>query len=214
MPAPIYRNQFPVTLLLLLLLAAFVQIPAARAQSLPGANKKADIAVFGGFDHSNPDFGAQRNNGIVLGGDYTRYFGWRIAPSFEVRVNRTTGFEMDQEAFFGGLRVKTDIRRFHPYANFLVGGTKITFHFPPNPHYLTDTATAFSFGGGLDFDVYRNFQLKVDYQEQMENFGGNGTQPNNADFTLSPTHFAVGVVYRIPFHDHKRQSYKPSGKSD
>jgi len=198
----------------LLLLAAFDQIPAARAQGLPGATKKADITVFGGFDRSNPDFGAQRNNGVVLGADYTRYFGWRIAPSLEVRATRGTGYEMDQSTFLGGLRLKTDFRRFHPYGDFLVGGTKITFHFPFNPHYLTDSATAYSGGGGVDVDVYRNFQVKVDYQQQFENFGPNGTRPNNADFTLSPTHFSVGVVYRIPFRDHKRQDYKRNGKSD
>jgi opacity protein-like surface antigen len=205
MPVRMNRKPISVTLFLLLVLVALSECPLARAQALPVATRKADLTVFGGFDHSNPDFGAERNNGLVAGVDYTRYFGWRIAPSFEIRANRTTGFEMDQETALAGLRFKADIhRRFHPYANFLVGGTKITFHFPLNPNYLTDTATAYSAGGGLDVDVYRSFQVKVDYQQQFENFGPNGTQPNNADFTLAPTHFSIGVVYRIPFGAHKK----------
>ena len=208
-------KPFSVTLFLLLVLVALSEGPVARAQGLPAATRKADITVFGGYTYSNPDYGAERNNGGVVGADYTRYFGWRVAPSFEVRANYTTGFEMDQETVLAGLRLKTDIRRrFHPYANFLAGGTKITFHFPLNPRYLTDTATAYSVGGGLDVDVYRSFGLKVDYQEQFENFGPNGTQPNNADFSLSPTHFSAGIVYRIPFGAHKKQNYKSSSKSD
>ena len=206
MPVRMNRKPMSVTLFLLLVLAALSERPSARAQGLPAATRKADISVFGAFDHSNPDFGAFRNNGIVLGADYTRYFGWRLAPSFEVRANRTPGFEMDQESILAGLRLKADIRRFHPYADFLFGGTKVTFHFPLNPHYLNDTALASSVGGGLDFDIYRNFQLKVDYQEQFENFGPNGTQPNNANFTLTPGGFTAGVVYRIPFKS--RQGFK------
>ena len=189
----------------LFVLAALSAAPA-RAQRDSSASKSAEISAFGGFTNLNSDYGS-RNNGITLGADYTRFFHFPVAPSFEVRANRTSGIGLTEESVLFGLRLEAPFRqRFHPYATVLYGGTKIIFKTPPSPTYTYDQSSATSIGGGIDVDVTRNFRAKFDYQQQFENFGPNGTQPNDADFTLTPAGFTVGVVYRIPFKP--RQGFK------
>ena len=102
-----------------------------------------------------------------------------------------------EESILFGLRLEAPFRqRFHPYGTALFGGTKIFFKFPPTPTYTYDQASAFSLGGGIDFDVTRNFRAKFDYQQQFENFGPNGIQSNNADFTLTPAR--IHLRRRLP----------------
>jgi opacity protein-like surface antigen len=188
--------------LLVFALAVLSGTYAAQAQANSTASKSADISVFGGFSHGNPDYGPQDNNGITIGADYTRYFGWRVDPSLEIRANRTNGDLITQKSAQVGIRLQSDFRRFHPYVDGLIGGTSIHFKIPPNPYapkYVDDSAFSYSIGGGVDIDVIRNFQAKVDYQREFMNFGPNGTQPGNGDFTLSPSLWTIGVVYRIPF---------------
>jgi len=187
-----------IDLLLLLALTFLGTGTLARAQADATASRIAEVSAFVGFTHSNPDYGSARNSGFTAGADYTRFFHWRIVPSFEVRANYTTGLDMNQETALAGLRLHTDFHRFHPYADALIGATRITFAVPPAPGYIHDTAGATSFGGGVNIDLIRSFQAKVDFQEQFENFGPNGTLPGNANFTLSPTLLTVGVVYRLP----------------
>ncbi len=197
----IFKVPFPATLLALFALASV----GAHAQSMPGASKTAEISAFGGFAYSSPDYGQNRNKGFTVGADYTRFFGWRLAPSLEIRANRTTGDFMTQETFEGGLKAQTDFHRFHPYGTVLVGVAKIIFDVPVSPVYKEDRTVGYSLGGGVDIDLVRSFQAKVDYQAEFWNFGSNGTQPNNGDFSLAPKVLTVGVVYRLPLHPHKRQ---------
>jgi opacity protein-like surface antigen len=189
-------------------LIALSNVPAARAQATPGASRSAEISAFIGYTNSNSDYGRFRSNGGTIGVDYTRYFGWRVVPSFEMRANRTNGVDLTtQESILFGPRLHIDVlRRYHPYVDVLYGATKINFAVPLNPHYTSDQANTLSIGGGVDIDIIPHFQAKVDYQGEYMNFGPNGTQPNNADFTLAPTLFTVGINYRIPLHAHKSQS--------
>jgi hypothetical protein len=180
-------------------LAAFSIAPAAQAQRSASASKSAEISAFAGYTNINSDYGT-RNSGVTLGADYTRFFHFPVVPSFEVRGNYTSGLSLTEESVLFGLRLEAPFRqRFHPYATLLYGGTKIYFNFPPSPRYTYDQAPATSIGGGIDVDVAHTFRAKLDYTQQFENFGPNGTQPNNANFTLTPAGFTVGVVYRIPF---------------
>jgi|GEM_PF-883378 len=189
-------------------LVALSNVPAGDAQAIPGASRTAELSAFAGYTNSNSDYGRFRSNGGTVGLDYTRYFGWRVVPSFEARANRTSGVDLTtQESMLFGPRLHIDVRRrFHPYVDALYGATKIIFAVPLNPHYTSDTAPTFSIGGGVDVDIMRHFQAKIDYQGEYMNFGSNGTQPNNADFTLAPTLFTVGINYRIPLHPHKSQA--------
>jgi hypothetical protein len=193
------KSLLRVSLLFLFLLAVLSEGRAARAQADPTASRTAAFSAFAGYTNSNSDYGRYRNTGATAGVDYTRYFGWRVAPSLEIRANDTTGPNIKQESILFGVRVQTDFRRFHPYADALFGGTKIFFAVPPTPHYTQDIASTTSIGGGIDVDVVRGFQVKFDYQGEFMNFGPNGTQPGNGNFTLAPTLLTVGVAYHIPF---------------
>ena len=191
-------------MLSLFLLAALSATPLARAQKDGTVTKSAEISAFAGFTNIDPDYGISRNNGFTLGADYTRFFHFPVAPSFEIRANHTSGIAITEESILFGLRLEAPFRqRFHPYATVLYGGTKVLFKFPPTPTYTYDQTSAISLGGGLDFDVTRNFRAKFDYEQQFENFGANSVNP---DFTLTPGGFTVGVVYRVPFK--ARQGYK------
>lgn len=192
------HRRLPMKLSVLVILTA-LGTGCAQAQRDASASKAADLSVFGGYTYSHPDYASFHNNGFTAGIDYTRYLRWPIIPSFEIRANHNTGKIMDQESALGGLRLQADLRRFHPYADALFGGTEITYHFPPDPHNPHDRAFTTSIGGGVDIDLVRSFSAKFDFQEQFENYGPNGTKVDNSDFTLSPTFFTIGVVYHIPF---------------
>ena len=196
--------RFPTRLLalkhrLLLVVLLPVLVPAlhshATAQGLPAASKQLDISAFGGVINENPDFGPQRNYGFFLGANVTRYFHWVVAPSLEVRYHSTTGQYLNDRSFQVGPRVQVDVfRRFHPYADFLAGAGSIHFVRPFIPNYLNDSSAVYSFGGGVDVDLVRNFQLKFDYQSQSASYG--------EGFSLAPRPLGIGVVYRFPFRPH------------
>jgi hypothetical protein len=75
--------------------------------------------------------------------------------------------------------------------DFLIGYGTIHYFVPPQPGYNGENAAPRSYGGGIDFDVARSFQVRVDYQSQHWNFGeGN---------VISPTTVMFGVRYVLPF---------------
>jgi hypothetical protein len=170
------------------------------AQSLPTASKSAEISAFGGYLASSPDYGPFIPKGIGAGVDFTVFPRFPVAPSLEFRVQDAFGTDVTEKAFLVGLRVQKDLRqKYHPYADFLVGGGKIVFHPAPSPDYTADTSKAYSFGGGINIDLARHVALKLDYQRQAWNLGGDRKDPTVGDFTLSPTTLLVGVTYTIPF---------------
>jgi hypothetical protein len=187
---------------ILLTLAVVSGSPVALAQADTTASKSAEISAFAGYTNSSTDYGRQRNTGGIVGVDYTRFFGWRVAPALEIRAYRNSGELITQEAALGGLRLQGRINRFHPYGDVLAGGVKIVFKIPPIPTYTHDNTFTTSFGGGVDIDIVRNFQAKIDFQAEFANYGPNNTRPNNEDFTLTPRLWNFGIVYRIPFHGH------------
>jgi hypothetical protein len=90
-------------------------------------------------------------------------------------------------------------QRLHPYVNFLIGEGYIVFNHPFIPGYTQDNSVIKALGAGIDVDVYRNFLVKGDFQNQLWNFGNN--------FTLSSKAWTLGVAYRIPFKPHLSQQY-------
>ena len=172
------------------------------AQSMVTADKSMDVSAFGGYLYLNPDYG-RSGSGVAAGADLTRYFRWRVAPSLEVRGNYASAPAVSESTVLFGVRLKTDFRRrIHPYVDFLAGGGRIVFAQPPIPSYTQDKSVVYSYGGGLDIDVHRNFAAKIDFQVQNWNMGPNSVIKGNqtADFTLAPTALVVGITYRIPFH--------------
>ena len=185
----------PLGLLLWLAVIIVSGQQAVRAQANPGASRKADISVFGGYSFGNPDYGPKRNTGGTIGANYTRFYGWFVSPSLEVRANRTSGYLLNEETISAGIRGRSDFSRFHPYGDVLFGGVRLSYHYPYFPPNLHDTSSVLSVGGGVDVDVVRHIQAKFDFQREYMNFGGNGTLPNNADFTLTPNVFTIGAAY-------------------
>ncbi len=193
------RSMFRTWALLLLpVLAISVYSPRTRP-AIPAASKTVDFSAFGGFVHDIPDYGPYGNNGVTFGVDITRYFHFPVQPSLEARVNVATGKTVRENTYLFGIRAQGSVlRRYHPYADLLVGPGTIHFQTPPAPGYTGDNSTVWSYGGGLDVDFLTNFQAKIDFQYQSWNLGTN--------YTLSPSLTVIGIGYRIPFRPHNRQS--------
>ncbi len=164
------------------------------AQGVPTESKGMDLAAFGGYVNIAPDYGSSRDNGFLLGADLTRYFHWPVAPSLEIRTNLANGPIANEDSYLVGLRAQVDLHRFHPYADFLIGYGSIHYDIPPSPGYTHDNSVVKSFGAGLDYDVTRNFQARIDFQSQHWTLG-----PGD---TLTPTALSFGIRYVIPFKPH------------
>lgn len=202
----IRQLQHRFTILGLALCFLFPALRPARAQRIYAAQKGADIFVFGGYTYDKPDYGPDyvTNNGVSLGADFTRYFGWKISPSLELRYTNVSGPVVKESTISGGFRGLVDLKqRFHPYIDILGGAGTITYVQPPIPGYPPDHGFVLSYGAGVDIDIYRTFQLKADFQQQSWNLGQNYvTVPSGANYTLSPIAITLGVSYRIPFHSY------------
>lgn len=165
------------------------------AQASRTASKSADISVFGGFEAANPDYGPYRSYGGTFGADFTRYIALPFEPSLEFRANLHSNQAISEHSYDVGLRIAAPFARVKPYADFLVGPGYI--HFLGVIGYTHDDSIVYSYGGGLDLRVTRNFAARFDLQGQHWNTGQNTT--------YTPTIGTVGIVYTIPFRPHVRQ---------
>lgn len=167
-----------------------------RGQATTTASKTTDVSVFAGFSSITPDYSPQRDTGLTFGANATRYFKFPLKPSVETRFTFSHGPVVNENSFLIGPRVQYDVKRFHPYADFLVGHGSIGYNFA-NPNNSSSGGFVKSPGVGVDIDVFRNFQVKLDYQHQMWNLGSN--------YSLSPNTVTVGITWHIPFkprYDH------------
>ena len=210
MPAAMRRTNLRFMVQMLFAIALFTAARMLPAQSKATADKAADISVFAGYQYTNPDIGksTDRGNGVTVGVDFTRYFKSRFVPSIEARGTYASAPFATESTALGGLRLKVDLRqKFHPYADFLIGGGRIVFTTPPAAGYTRDTSIVYSYGGGIDIDVHKNFAAKFDFQEQSWNMGPSPSVTGvfGANFTLAPMVLTVGVNYHIPFRPHIRQ---------
>jgi hypothetical protein len=178
------------------LFAAAALPPRAHAQAMPTAAKQNSISVFAAGTYSNPQYGPYYDQGITFGANIVQHLRHRIDPSIEGRVNITSGTDVGERTLLGGLRVQTSFRALHPYGDFLIGGGNIHFNLSNGQTYVTGDSTVFSYGGGLDIDVFRQYQLKLDIQQQDWKLG---------DAPFKPWIAAVGVTYRFHFRDYIKQ---------
>lgn len=165
----------------------------SHAQATSTASKSADVSVFGGWQGAHPDYGPYNSYGGAFGADYTRYFR-RVEPSLEFRANFNSNIAVKEHSYVVGLRAAFPVRFVKPYADFLVGPG--TIDFPYNIGYTHDNSVVYSYGGGVDIPVYRNFAAFADVQGQHWN-----TDP----LTYSPSLLTIGVRYTIPFRAHVSQ---------
>lgn len=192
-------RRFSAVYLPILALSAFLAGPAkVAAQAVPAATKALDISVYGGYLNTNSDYGPYRNTGEAFGVDLTPHlFHFPIDPSLEFRINLTNGPAVAERTYLPGLRGTYNFHALHPYGTFLIGPGTIHFNFPNNG-YQNDSSTVYDLGGGLNLDVYPNFQVMADFQYQHWNLGGSDT--------LTPTLFLFGVTYHIPFRPFNEMS--------
>jgi hypothetical protein len=162
----------------------------ASGQAVNTASKTTDISVFGGYTNITPDYAHARDNGLTFGANATRYFHFPVKPGVEARYTFSNGPTVNENAILFGPRGQFELRRFHPYVDFLFGHGTIGYNFP-NPSPATTGAFVTVPGAGVDIDIFRNFQAKADFQFEHWNFGGN--------YILTPAVFTFGVTYRIPF---------------
>jgi opacity protein-like surface antigen len=184
---------------------------SAKAQANFTAQRPADITVFGGYGHTTPDYDAGHDNGVTLGAEYNRSFGWRVIPGLEVRANLNSGPAVTENSYVFGPRAHMNFHRFHPYADFLVGLGRATYpeYFLNGVAQVQDTGLVYTYGGGVDYDLVKGFALRADYQGSSWNLGKNlVAKPDGSNFTLSPTTVTIGVSYRIPFKNWTGQKHE------
>lgn len=157
----------------------------AQAQAVYTADQFEGISAFGAFSRVYTDYGVN-DSGYTFGGDYTRNMRF-IAPSIEARYTGSTGSGITQNTFMGGLKVEKGFRRFHPYADLLIGYGVIHYV----PVHQDDNSITYDVGIGIDYSVTHDFAVKLDAQQQFWKLG----HVNNE---LEPYNISVGVLYRIP----------------
>jgi len=169
------------------LLAAISATPAARAQATYTADRVDGLSAFGAYSYLDTDYG-QNDKGYLFGADFTHSLHNRfIIPSIEARYMGSTGPGITEDSFLGGLKVETHVRHLHPYAAVFVGYGVI--------HYGSvngsDNSIAYAIAVGADYNITRQFAVKVDAQEQFWKLG-------QASSELTPESISFGVLYRIP----------------
>jgi len=179
-----------------LLIAALLSASHARAQAVPTAAKANDLSVFAGGSYSNPEYGPFYDKGISFGANLVEHLNRHVDPSLEARFNLTSGTDVNEKTALVGVRAQTTYHVLHPYGDFLIGGGNIKFNLSNGQSYTTNNSTVLSYGGGLDLDVYRQYQLKLDIQQQHWLLGDQPFQPWIA---------VVGVTYRFHFRDYNKQ---------
>jgi opacity protein-like surface antigen len=176
----------------------------AHAQQQYTELKTAEISAFGGFTVTQPDISTYTDKGVSVGAAFTRFFDrLPVDPSVEIRGTYASGTYANERTVSFGIQLSRPIRRLHPYADFLVGVGSIVYAVDPAPGEHSDRGLAYTYGGGLDYDLVHNFRLRLDAQGQHWNLGQNPIlAPDGGAYTLTPFQFTVGVNYVIPFRKH------------
>jgi hypothetical protein len=192
--SPVTHRRFTTTLAIALAAAALS--PYARAQASATATKANAISAFAGGTYSNPQYGPYYDKGFSFGGNLVQHVNRYIDPSLEARFNFTSGTDASERTYLVGLRAQTDISIVHPYGDILIGAGTLTFNLSNGQSYAAPRSTVFSYGGGADIDVFRQYQLKLDIQQQHWLLG---------DQPFHPWLAMVGVTYRFHFRDFVKQ---------
>jgi len=191
----------PLSITLLVVLAAALLVPSASAQSRQTATRTAGIDVFGAFSDTDAAFyGTDRKYGGMVGLDFSLYryfprFSGRITPALEVRGTDTPGLPVAERTLQGGLKVAYNWHSLHPYGDFLLGGGSILFN-PPAPLqpgfvYASDSSFLYVYGAGLTYDILPRWSLLADYSHQSWNLGF------DPPVTFTPQSVGIGVVYHL-----------------
>jgi|GEM_PF-4775823 len=181
---------------------------SASAQAKITADRDAEFDAFGAYTYIGRAYDtSDTNNGATLGADYThfikRYRGL-IIPSFQMRGTLSSGSAASEKTVEGGIKLATTWRRLHPYGDFMLGGGVINFPPPANPvlgvtYYKRDASFLYIYGGGITYDVKRDWSAMADYQHQYWDLG------QHPVVRFYPQALSFGVVYHIPFKPYKHR---------
>ena len=181
--------------------------PSVAAQSLSTASKSAEISAFGAYTGGTPDYGPYTLKGFSAGADFTVFPHFVLKPALEIRGNVLSASAVTEKTVLFGPRAQIDWRgRFHPYADFLIGGGEVLFHPDPDPGYTGDRSKVYSYGGGIYIDIAYHLAAKFDFQQQSWNLGPNTDAASSNNFTLAPRTILIGVTYTVPFRFLNRAS--------
>jgi hypothetical protein len=168
-----------------LALATVAVVHRAAAQATSPAYKTNSISVFAGGTYSNPQYGPYYDKGVTFGANFIQHLrhGWE--PSIEGRININNGTDAGEKTYLVGIRAqKAVLTHLHPYGDGLIGGGNVRFNLANGQNYTT---------ADLDVDVFRQYQLKLDMQQQYWLLG---------DQPFKPWIATVGVTYRFHFRDY------------
>jgi opacity protein-like surface antigen len=157
----------------------------AHAQARPTASRLAEAQVGGSYVNAQSDYGGRFNGfGLYADLDFRRGFGAEAAFHYISSGNSNGIYERTYE--IGG-RYSRHYRRFQPYGKFMVG--RGVFNFPGNQANLA--YNLYAFGGGTDYRVLPNINVRVEYEAQKWLSGP------LLDNGLSPGLLSVGAAYHF-----------------
>jgi hypothetical protein len=162
------------------------------AQAAPTRSRAAGASAFVTYTWLDPDYGSS-GSAVTVGGDYTKFFKF-VSPSIEARFKTGSGAAVTETTFGGGIRAETQIKYFHPYADFLVSDGLISF---AEKNYIgsngngSNNSLVYSFGGGVDYDFADQWAARLDFQSESWNLH---SVPN---VMLTPRAYSIGILYRF-----------------
>jgi opacity protein-like surface antigen len=173
-------------------LLATAGVAAGQARVI--ARRSSEITPFAQMTFLNPDWALSPNFGASGGVDFTPFIPLLVQPSLEVRATAANGFEVEERSFSVGLKLAVRLGRVHPYGIVEEGIGGIYFHHPTTDiegHlYTKDASRIYVVGGGVETNVLRLWQVRMEYTQQYWDL-----RPPK----IYPMTGSVGVTYRIPF---------------
>lgn len=158
------------------------------AQATPTASRSGDLQVGGGFSSANSDYLPNRFNGGTAYFDYDFYHHFGIEGEFRFVKDGPTGI-YEKTYQVGGRYSRTYKSRYQPYVKVMYG--RGVFNLTDSAGKTTSNLpyNMFVAGGGLDYHLFRNVNLRGDYEYQR----WMGFPPSG----LSPTVFTIGAAYHF-----------------
>ncbi len=154
----------------------------AVAQDAPKAE------VFGGYQYTSVDFGADTSresfngwNG-ALSGFFNNNFG--ITADFSGAYKSISGTDVKLHTYMFGPTLRAPMDKATVFAHALFGGAHVSASGASG-----ESAFAYAFGGGLDFNASKNFGIRVG---QFDYLGTRFTSENQKHFRYS-----AGVVFKF-----------------
>jgi len=183
------------------LFVVFSVIHCSYAQSISTASRQAELSAFAGGSGNFTGLNSGKNLDITAGLDLTFLRFRYLRPAIEVRSSYPfySGQVGGQKNILAGPKIEYPRGRLHPYANFLVGRGAIDYsnsgYIVGNIEYQVSNSFVYSPGIGVDYNLFRSFSAKADYQFQHWN-----TPTVIASGSIYPKVVTLGLVYTFKFN--------------